>query len=532
MRPDRSARQQRRLSGEGGREGRRDRSAAAAPDLRGEHRGDVPPGPVRAGLDEAGVIDHQYGVGAGVPSEPRHPRLRDHQGSDRHLYQGTGPATDRTRDPRQLCRSRARLDPPGRGVFLERQERPVRKEIPDGAARAARGTGPGVRVPGLGRIALHRRRRARRDRGKAPSLATCFRAAILLDRASLSGIFPERPGSSVTQIRTPPDQGGVPAWARFGATGVEEKKRMMTETVESNVPEPPSPPAGADATGMQQAIQAGQGITMRQLLEAGVHFGHQTKRWNPKMKPYIFGARNGIYIVDLQKTVRLAREAFKFVSDVCSRGGAVLFVRTKKQAQAAVIEEAARSGQFHVTNRWLGGTLTNFKTIKSGIDRLKTLEKMSTDGTFEKLPKKEVALLQNEMEKLKKNLGGIQEMTRLPGCLFVIDPKKEHIAIHEATRLGIPIVALVDTNCDPEGIDYVIPGNDDAIRSIRLFWRTIAAPAIEGRARYQAHHAGEPQQAEGEDGEDRDGASERRGRRDGPRGGPRRGRRGERRPLM
>jgi len=307
---------------------------------------------------------------------------------------------------------------------------------------------------------------------------------------------------------------------------------MMTETVESNVPVPASPPAGADATGMQQAIQAGQGITMRQLLEAGVHFGHQTKRWNPKMKPYIFGARNGIYIVDLQKTVRLAREAFKFVSDVCSRGGSVLFVGTKKQAQDAVIEEATRSGQFHVTNRWLGGTLTNFKTIKSGIDRLKTLEKMSTDGTFEKLPKKEVALLQNEMEKLKKNLGGIQEMTRLPGCLFVIDPKKEHIAIHEATRLGIPIVALVDTNCDPEGIDYVIPGNDDAIRSIRLFCGKIADAAIEGKARYQAHHAGEPQQAEGEDGEDRDGASERRGRRDGRRGGPRGGRGGDRRPMM
>jgi small subunit ribosomal protein S2 len=306
----------------------------------------------------------------------------------------------------------------------------------------------------------------------------------------------------------------------------------MSENLEtSSTPTPTPPPVGADATGMQQAMQPAQGITMRQLLEAGVHFGHQTKRWNPKMKPYIFGARNGIYIVDLQKTVRLAREAFKFVSDVCSRGGSVLFVGTKKQAQDAVIEEATRSAQFHVTNRWLGGTLTNFKTIKSGIDRLKTLEKMSTDGTFEKLPKKEVALLQNEMDKLKKNLGGIQEMSRLPGCLFVIDPKKEHIAIHEATRLGIPIVALVDTNCDPEGIDYVIPGNDDAIRSIRLFCGKIADAAIEGKARYQAHHAGEPQQAE-EDGEDRDGASERRGRRDSRRGGMRGGRGGERRPMM
>ncbi|HEY2028210.1 MAG TPA: 30S ribosomal protein S2 [Myxococcales bacterium] len=269
---------------------------------------------------------------------------------------------------------------------------------------------------------------------------------------------------------------------------------------------------------MVQAMAPAQGISMRQLLEAGVHFGHQTKRWNPKMKPYIFGARNGIYIVDLQKTVRLAREAFKFVSDVCSHGGSVLFVGTKKQAQDAVIEEATRSGQFHVTNRWLGGTLTNFKTIKTGIDRLKSLEKMSTDGTFEKLPKKEVAILQNEMDKLKKNLGGIQDMSRLPGCLFVIDPKKEHIAIHEATRLGIPIVGLVDTNCDPEGIDYVIPGNDDAIRSIRLFCGKVADAAIEGKARYVAHHGTEAPQGE-EQGDDRDAASERRpGRRDG-RGG-------------
>ena len=267
----------------------------------------------------------------------------------------------------------------------------------------------------------------------------------------------------------------------------------MSENVETN---PSGAPPPIDPGAMQQAMQPAQGITMRQLLEAGVHFGHQTKRWNPKMKPYIFGARNGIYIVDLQKTVRLAREAFKFVSDICSKGGLVLFVGTKKQAQDAVIEESTRSGQFHVTNRWLGGTLTNFKTIKSGIDRLTTLEKMSTDGTFEKLPKKEVALLQNEMEKLKKNLGGIQEMTRLPGCLFVIDPKKEHIAIHEATRLGIPIVALVDTNCDPEGIDYVIPGNDDAIRSIKLFTSKVADACIEGRARYQASGAADRDQEE------------------------------------
>jgi small subunit ribosomal protein S2 len=193
-----------------------------------------------------------------------------------------------------------------------------------------------------------------------------------------------------------------------------------------------------------------------------------------------------------------------------------------------VVEEATRSGQFYVVNRWLGGTLTNFKTIKSGIDRLKTLEKMSTDGTFERLPKKEVAILQNEMEKLKKNLGGIQEMSRLPGCVFVIDPKKEHIAVHEARRLGIPIVGLVDTNCDPEGIDYVIPGNDDAIRSIRLFAGKVADAAIEGKARYEAHRHEMGGQVEEGAGDDRDSASERRGRRDGERRGGRGGRGGER----
>jgi small subunit ribosomal protein S2 len=239
---------------------------------------------------------------------------------------------------------------------------------------------------------------------------------------------------------------------------------------------------------MQQALNAttASQITMKQLLEAGVHFGHQTKRWNPKMKPFIFGARNGIYIIDLQKTVQLARNAFRFVSDVVARGGSVLFVGTKKQAQDAVAEEANRCAQFHVTNRWLGGTLTNFKTIKAGIDRLKTIEKMAEDGTFDRLPKKEVAALQHEQSKLQKNLGGIKEMARLPGALFIIDPKKEHIAVHEARRLGIPIVGLVDTNCDPEGIEFVIPGNDDAIRSIRLFAGKVADAAIEGAARHQA----------------------------------------------
>jgi small subunit ribosomal protein S2 len=264
---------------------------------------------------------------------------------------------------------------------------------------------------------------------------------------------------------------------------------------------------------MQQAMQStASQITMKQLLEAGVHFGHQTKRWNPKMKPFIFGARNGIYIIDLQKTVQMARNAFRFVSDAVARGGSVLFVGTKKQAQDAVQEEANRAGQFFVTNRWLGGTLTNFKTIKAGIDRLKTIEKMAEDGTFDRLPKKEVAALTNEQQKLQKNLGGIKEMTRLPGALFIIDPKKEHIAIHEARRLGIPIIGLVDTNCDPEGIEYIIPGNDDAIRSIRLFAGKVADACIEGAARHQAmlvergHHA--------EEGEEN--GRERRGRREAP----------------
>jgi small subunit ribosomal protein S2 len=245
-----------------------------------------------------------------------------------------------------------------------------------------------------------------------------------------------------------------------------------------------------------QQVQQGSAITMRQMLEAGVHFGHQTKRWNPKMKPYIFGARNGIYIIDLQKTVALARAALRFVSDVTGRGGAVLFVGTKKQAQDVVPEEAARAGQFFVTNRWLGGTLTNFKTIKQGIDRLKTIEKMAEDGTYERLPKKEVASLQREREKLEKNLGGVKELSRLPGAIFVIDPKKESIAVHEANRLGIPVIGLVDTNCDPDGIDYVIPGNDDAIRSIKLFTGKLADAAIEGAARYRASGAAERDQQE------------------------------------
>jgi len=224
-------------------------------------------------------------------------------------------------------------------------------------------------------------------------------------------------------------------------------------------------------------------ITMKQLLEAGVHFGHQTKRWNPKMKPYIFGARNGIYIVDLQKTVRYFRTAYQFVQDTVAAGDRVLFVGTKKQAQDAIMEEAQRAGQYFVNNRWLGGMLTNFSTIKASIDRLKKIEAMAADGTLEQYTKKEALELEREREKLEKNLGGIKHMNKLPGAVFIIDPKKEAIAVKEANKLGIPVVAVVDTNCDPDNIDYIIPGNDDAIRAIRLFATYMAEACIEGGQR-------------------------------------------------
>jgi len=222
-------------------------------------------------------------------------------------------------------------------------------------------------------------------------------------------------------------------------------------------------------------------VTMKQLLEAGVHFGHQTKRWNPKMKEYIFGSRNGIYIIDLQKTVRLFKEAYKFVVETCSKGGMILFVGTKKQAQDSIQEEAQRAGMFYVNQRWLGGTLTNFRTIRKNIDRLKKLEAMKEDGSLEALPKKEVLQLEKERAKLEKTLGGIKEMTKLPEGIFIVDPRKERIAVHEARRLGIPIVAIVDTNCDPDEIDYLIPGNDDAIRAIRLISSKIADACLEGK---------------------------------------------------
>ena len=221
-------------------------------------------------------------------------------------------------------------------------------------------------------------------------------------------------------------------------------------------------------------------ITMKQLLEAGVHFGHQTKRWNPKMKPYIFGARNGIYIIDLQKTVRYFKTAYGFIKDTVANGDRILFVGTKKQAQDSISEEAERAGQFFVNNRWLGGMLTNFTTIKGSIDRLKKIEAMAEDGTFQALTKKEVLELERERIKLERSLGGIKGMNKVPGAIFVIDPKKETIAVKEARKLGIPVVAVVDTNCDPDDIDYVIPGNDDAIRAIRLFAARMADACIEG----------------------------------------------------
>ena len=222
-------------------------------------------------------------------------------------------------------------------------------------------------------------------------------------------------------------------------------------------------------------------VSMKQLLEAGVHFGHQTRRWNPKMATYIYTERNGIYIIDLQKTVKKVDEAYSFIRETAQNGGSILFVGTKKQAQEAMREEATRCNQFYVNERWLGGMLTNFKTIQKRIARLRQLEKMEEDGTFDVLPKKEVLGLRHEMEKLNKNLGGIKDMKKLPAAMFVVDPRKEHIAVLEARKLHIPIVATVDTNCDPDEIDYVIPANDDAIRAVRLLAGKMADAVLEGR---------------------------------------------------
>jgi small subunit ribosomal protein S2 len=224
---------------------------------------------------------------------------------------------------------------------------------------------------------------------------------------------------------------------------------------------------------------------MKQLLEAGVHFGHQTKRWNPKMKPYIFGARNGIYIIDLQKTVALFDQVYRFVVDTVARGESVLFVGTKKQAHDSIEEEAQRCDMFYVSNRWLGGTLTNFRTIKKNIEKLKELESMKTDGRIEQYSKKEALEIEREIAKLEYSLGGIKKMAKLPGAVFIIDPRKERIAAAEAKKLGIPCIGLLDTNCDPDDVDFTIPGNDDAIKAIRLFNAKIADACLEGKKRFE-----------------------------------------------
>jgi small subunit ribosomal protein S2 len=234
-------------------------------------------------------------------------------------------------------------------------------------------------------------------------------------------------------------------------------------------------------------------VSMKKLLEAGVHFGHQTRRWNPKMARYIFTERNGIYIIDLQKTVKKIDEAYAFLRETAAAGKSVLFVGTKKQAQASIKEEAERCGQYYVNERWLGGMMTNFKTIQTRIARLKELEQMEQDGTFEVLTKKEVQVLRHEMEKLEKYLGGIKDMHKLPGALFIVDPRKERIAVSEARKLHIPIVAIVDTNCDPDEIDYVIPGNDDAIRAVKLLTNIAAEAVLEGQ------QASDDNQAEAEE---------------------------------
>lgn len=232
-----------------------------------------------------------------------------------------------------------------------------------------------------------------------------------------------------------------------------------------------------------------QPLTVRDLFEAGVHFGHQTKRWNPKMRPYIYGARSGIHIVDLDQTVQLFKRASDFVSDCVARGGHLLYVGTKRQAAEIVREEAARGGQFHVTNRWLGGTLTNFRTMKGGLERLKSIERMSEDGTYEQIPKKETVKLEKERARLEKYIGGMKGMASLPSAIFVIDPSQEAIAVSEARRLHLPVIAITDTNCDPDLIDFVIPGNDDAIRSIRLITAAISDACIYGLARRREFEA-------------------------------------------
>ncbi len=249
-------------------------------------------------------------------------------------------------------------------------------------------------------------------------------------------------------------------------------------------------------------------ISMKQLLEAGVHFGHQTRRWNPKMKNYIFTERNGIYIIDLQKTVKLMEVAYNFVRDVVAGGGSIIFVGTKKQAQESIKVEAERCGMHYVNQRWLGGMLTNFKTIRNRIERMIQLEKMETDGTFERLPKKEVLVLRHEHEKLLKFLGGIRNMSHLPDAIYVVDPRKEKIAVAEARKLNIPIIAIVDTNCDPDEVDYIIPGNDDAIRAVKLITSCMADAVLEGKRSLEAEDEGQEEVAYNETGAGAEGSAD------------------------
>jgi small subunit ribosomal protein S2 len=248
-------------------------------------------------------------------------------------------------------------------------------------------------------------------------------------------------------------------------------------------------PQGCDGSGgkNREEVQEMPVVSMKQLLEAGVHFGHQTRRWNPKMKPYIFTERNGIYIIDLQKTVRMIDDAYNFVKTLSADGGKIMFVGTKKQAQESIQSEADRCGMFYVNQRWLGGMLTNFKTIRNRVNRLIELEKMEEEGTFDVLPKKEVIKLRHEYEKLNKFLSGVRHMRSLPDALFIVDPRKEKIAVAEARKLGIPIVAIVDTNCDPDEVDYLIPGNDDAIRAVKLISGRLADAVLEGLEGRQDH---------------------------------------------
>jgi len=266
----------------------------------------------------------------------------------------------------------------------------------------------------------------------------------------------------------------------------------MTDVQATANPAIPNEPVfdAPPAEGRRTQRDPSQPLGVRELFEAGVHFGHQTKRWNPKMRQYIYGARSGIHIVDLDQTARLFKRAFDFLSDTVSRGGSVLFVGTKRQAQDIVQEEARRAGMFFVTNRWLGGTLTNFRTIKGGLDRLRTLERMREDGTHQQLPKKEVVQLEKERARLEKYIGGLKGMGQLPQAVFVIDPAQESIAVSEARKLRVPIVAITDTNCDPDLVDYVIPGNDDAIRSVRLVTGAVADACVYGMARRREHQQG------------------------------------------